>query len=319
MAKWLVLLNEKAGTLARASHEIDHAARVSELLREAGIEADVRVVPPQQIEPIVRESLAQPFDAIIAGGGDGTLNSVATMLLDQPMAFGVLPLGTFNHFAKEMGLPVDLDAAVRALATAQPEDLPVGEVNGRIFLNFSAIGLHPNMVSERERGRDPKKSKFLATMKAGWRSVFRLPLMFVRLTLPDREMRRLTPSVIMCNNVHQMRAFGVEAASESDRGVLNFYLARSTKPLGVIWLFILAMLRLLKPSRTFEVVTGSDVTIHMHRRRLTVSIDGELVRMSAPLRYRVRQGALKVLRPRSEIAEGAGAGSALQESEPNGR
>ena len=296
--RWLVLLNTAAGTVQRLGDK-NLAGRIEQLLRANEIEPHVWVVPAEQIVQLTQDATKRGYDAVIAGGGDGTINSVAAELLDSPVAFGVLPLGTFNHFAKDLGLPTELDEAAVALARGAPQYLPICEVNGRIFLNFSGIGLHPRMVSERERARDPGGSKMLATFTAAVRAVFRLPLLYVRLALPDRTVWRLTPSVIVCNNQHQMRAFGVEAQSVTDRRLLNVYVARATRPPGMLWLLIRAFLRVLGTSNLFEVIAAPEVTVRMHRRSITVSIDGELVRMRVPLRYRVRERSLRVIMPAS--------------------
>jgi diacylglycerol kinase family enzyme len=303
--RWLVLLNAQAGTIQRCGDD-DLPARLEQALRAGGIEPEVRSAAPSEIASLARGAVPRGYDAVIAGGGDGTINAIAAELLGSPIAFGVLPLGTFNHFAKDLGLPADIDEAAIALARGQPQHFPIGEVNGRIFLNFSGIGLHPRMVSQRERAREPGKSKVLATFIAAVRSLLRLPVLSVRLVLPGQTLRRLTPSLIICNNQHQMRAFGVEAQSATDRRLLNVYVAHARRPLGMLWLLVRAMLRLLGTSNLFEVIAAPQVTVKLRRRSVTVSIDGELVRMRTPLRYNVRENALRVIVP----AEGQGSNAA---------
>lgn len=294
--RWLVLLNAQAGTVQRLADE-PLPARIQQILRDNGIDAEVHAAPPQQIIALAREAPSRGYDAVIAGGGDGTINSVATELLDEPIAFGVLPLGTFNHFAKDVGLPMDLDEAAVALARGERQFLPIGEVNGRLFLNFSGIGLHPRMVSERERTRTPGTNKMLATFAAAVRSVFHLPLLYLRLAMPGRTVSRLTPSLIVCNNQHQMRAFGLEAQSAGDRRLLNLYVAHATRPLAMLWLLVRASLRVLGTSSLSEVIATPQLTVRMRRRNVTVSVDGELERMRTPLRYRVRERSLRVIMP----------------------
>src|SRR5688572_10994008 len=127
----MVILNQAAGTLA-ASSTGDEPDRIRRGFEAAGVEADVRTVEGPKLEETARSAKAEGFDAVIAGGGDGTLNTIANALAGGPVAFGVLPLGTHNHFAKELNVPLDLDAAVAALAGGSTADIDVGEVNGRI-------------------------------------------------------------------------------------------------------------------------------------------------------------------------------------------
>src|SRR5688572_21715864 len=242
----LVILNQAAGTLASSSAG-DEVERIRAGFEAAGVEVDVRNVQGPDLADTARGAAVERFDTVIAGGGDGTLNTIANALAGGPVAFGVLPLGTHNHFAKELSVPLELDAAVAALARGRVTDLDIGEVNGRIFLNFSGLGLHPMLVKHRDAQREALgRRKFFAMFVALFSVLRRLPVLRVRLWFGDTVIRRLTPSVIVCNNVHQMKVFGVENAASADKTVLNVYLARATKWWGVVWLIIRAAFRHLE-------------------------------------------------------------------------
>ena len=297
--RFLVLLNPSAGTLA-ASQSGDEARRIGDGFRANGVEADVRSVGPAELDGVAARAAApgSGFDAVVAGGGDGTLNAVAAALAGTGRAFGVLPLGTHNHFAKDMNVPLDLDRAVEALARGPARDVDVGEVNGRLFLNFCGVGLHPMVVRHREAQRAARgRGKFVAMAVALLRALRRPPVMRVRIDGPGRNVRRLTPSVIVCNNPHQMQVFGLHNVSYPGRGVLNVYLARSTGWLGLAWLILRAAFRTLDTARNFEALAFPELAISIRRRTLRVSVDGEVVDMQPPLRYRVRRGGLKVIVP----------------------
>jgi diacylglycerol kinase family enzyme len=300
--KVVVLLNQAAGTLV-ASQNCDEPARIRDGFAAAGVEADVRCVEGKDLAAGVAEAVAARADAVIGGGGDGTLNTIANALAGNKSgtAFGVLPLGTHNHFAKELGIPLDLDAAVAALARGVTKYLDVGEVNGRVFLNFSGLGMHPMLVKHRDAQRTALgRKKFVAMFVALIRVLGRLPVMRVYLSFGDTTLRRITPSVIVCNNAHQMEVFGLTGVSYADRSVLNVYLARSTHWLGVLWLIVKAMFRRLYTARSFESMVLPELTIDARSRHARVSIDGEIVDLRTPLRYRVRRGGLKVIVPRNE-------------------
>src|SRR5688500_1443894 len=195
----LVILNQAAGTLA-ASQAGDEPVRIRAGFAAAGVEADVRSVEGPDLERVTRQAGAEGFDAVVAGGGDGTLNTIANALAGGPVAFGVLPLGTHNHFAKELNVPLDLDAAVPALAAGTTTQLDVGEVNGRVFLNFSSLGLHPMMVKHRDAQRDVLgRNKFVAMFVALLHVLRRLPVVRVKIWFGDTVIRRTTPSVIVGN------------------------------------------------------------------------------------------------------------------------
>lgn len=296
--KLLVLLNPAAGTLANSSAG-DEPERIRAGFVAAGADAEVRNVEGNDLHDAVAGAVRGRYDAVIGGGGDGTLNTIAAALVGSETAFGVLPLGTHNHFAKDLGVPLDLDQAVTSLATGTTRRIDVGEVNGRLFLNFSGLGLHPLVVKHRDAQREALgRAKFFAMFVALLRVLRVMPIMRVTLEFGDTVLRRVTPSIIVCNNPHQVSVFGVENVSYSDRRVLNVYLARSTSPLGVIWLFLRAAFRRLDNAQDFEAMALPDVTIDTTNQHARVSIDGEVTDLRTPLRYRIRKGGLKVIVPR---------------------
>jgi diacylglycerol kinase family enzyme len=125
----------------------------------------------------------------------------------------------------------------------------------------------------------------------------RPPVLRARLQSAALNVRRITPSVIVCNNPHQMRVFGVENVSHPDRSLLNVYVAKSTNWPGLLWLIVRAAFRTLDSARKFEAFTVKDVAIHTRRESARVSIDGEVTDLPTPLHYRVRRGGLKVIVP----------------------
>jgi len=319
--RFLVLLNESAGTLANAKVG-DAPRRIAEGFRAAGVDADVRCVDPAILAEVAGGAATPDsgFDAVIGGGGDGTLNTIANALAGTAKPFGVLPLGTHNHFAKDMNVPLDLGDAVAALARAASRgamsDIDVGEVNGRVFLNFSGIGLHPLVVRHRDAQRAARgRNKFVALFVALFRVLRRLPVMRVRIDGGGTSVRRITPSVVVCNNPHQMQVIGVETVSHPDRSMLNVYLARSTRWFGLAWLIVRALFRRLNTARNFEAIALRELAVSTRRRVERVSVDGEVVDMKTPLRYRVRRGGLKVIAPQADAPDCAGLAPEIPASE----
>ena len=304
--KVLVLLNSSAGTLANSATK-DEPERIRRAFEAAGQQVEVRDVEGAKLEEVTRAALKSDVDAIIAGGGDGTLNTIANVVAGSGKAYGVLPLGTHNHFAKDLGIPLELEPAIEALARGEVIDLPIAEVNGRIFLNFSALGFHPELVRHRDAQRKTlDRKKWTAMIVAFFRVFTRFPLTRVRLITPDATVRRITPSVIVCNNPHQMKVFGVESASVPERGLLNVYVSRSRRRLSMIWLFIRAIFNSLDQAKNFESIALPEVTIDTSHRHARVSIDGEVTDMHPPLRYKVRETGLRVIVPRrNEASESA--------------
>ncbi len=108
----------------------------------------------------------------VAAGGDGTVNVVASAIAGTPRCMGVLPVGTLNHFGKDLGLPLELKEAVAAIARGMTCGVDAGEVNGQIFVNNSSIGAYPAMVVDRERMK--KAGREQVGVAGGWRRSRRL-------------------------------------------------------------------------------------------------------------------------------------------------
>jgi diacylglycerol kinase family enzyme len=242
--------------------------------------------------------LAQGARLVAAGGGDGTINAVASVMVDSGVPFGVLPLGTLNHFAKDLGIPLDLGAAVRNLATGRPMRVDVGEVNGRIFLNNSSLGLYPDIVRDREKQqRRLGRGKWPAAVWAALAALRRYPFLSMRLDVNGERLARRTPFVFIGNNAYTMQGLAIGERARLDEGVLSLYVAQRPTRLGLLRFAIDALLGRLGETRDFDVLTAPGFDIDTHRRRLLVATDGEVTEMSPPLRYRMRPGALTVLVP----------------------
>ncbi len=147
-----------------------HIARIS---GEVAVQVQVVVTKRgDDISSLAARALSERRHPVVAGGGDGTVNAVAGMLAGTDTPLGVLPMGTLNHFAKDVGIPLNLAAAVRNLFTGQISKVDVGEVNGRVFVNNSGVGFYPHFVRQREEQEKHGHVKRLAFMLA-LRSVIR--------------------------------------------------------------------------------------------------------------------------------------------------
>ena len=129
------------------------------------------------ISSLTARALSEHRYPVVAGGGDGTVNAVAGKLAGTDTALGVLPMGTLNHFAKDVGIPLNLHAAVRTLFTGQITKVDVGEVNDRVFVNNSGVGFYPHFVRQREEQEKHghlKRVAFILALRALVRRYFRL-------------------------------------------------------------------------------------------------------------------------------------------------
>ena len=293
----IVLLNVAAGSIDD-SRTREETRRVAAALHAADVEADLRVVEAGQLPDAAREAAGSDADVVVAGGGDGSLSAAAGVLAGGGKPFGVLPLGTLNHFARDLGIPLELEDAARTIATGHTREIDLGEVNGRIFLNNSSIGLYPRIVAERETERRRLgRDKWPAMLSAVLRVFRRFPLVTVHLRVEGRETLVRSPFVFVGNNRYEVSLFSVGGRDCLDAGELCLYLARVQSRGELLRLVLRALAGRLDQDRDFETTCFPELEVRTPRRSLRVALDGELVRMEPPLRYRIRPRALRVLAP----------------------
>jgi diacylglycerol kinase family enzyme len=153
----------------------DMREKVTEALRAVGIAAEVEVTPGDQLERRAKAAVASGAKLVIAAGGDGTMSAVASALAGTDAALGVLPLGTLNHLARDLGISFDLDEAAAVIGAGKTQRIDVARLCDRLFVNNSAIGLYPLFVADRE-GQQQRlgRSKRLAMFVAGLRTMARI-------------------------------------------------------------------------------------------------------------------------------------------------
>lgn len=253
-----------------------------------------------------RQALADGADMIVAGGGDGTVNAVASVVAGSGVRFGVLPLGTLNHFAKDLNIPLVLDEAVANLAHGVAMRVDVGEVNGRIFLNNSSLGLYPAVVRDRDQQqRRQGRSKWVAFSWAAIAALRRYPFLNVHLRINGEEHARRTPFVFIGNNEYIMQGLNMGGRERLDGGVLSLYVAQRPTRLGLLRLAFHALRGSLAEARDFDVLTATSMEIDTRHPRLHVATDGEVTLMQTPLSYRLRPAALTVMVPAPVAAQPA--------------
>jgi diacylglycerol kinase family enzyme len=235
---------------------------------------------------------------IVAAGGDGTVSAVASTVAGTGVALGVLPLGTLNHFAKDIGMPLDIDAAAQVIVAGRTMVVDVGEVNGRCFVNNSSIGIYARLVVERERQRRGGRRKWIAHAIAAvrvWSRYYRGLQVTVRGAGIHRTAR--TPFVFVGNNEYVLSGPEFGGRRRLTAGVLHVCMAPGMSRAGVVRMIVAAVFGRVHTIDDLESFLATDVTIDAGVRRLQVAADGEVKVMENPLQYRIRPGALRVVVP----------------------
>jgi YegS/Rv2252/BmrU family lipid kinase len=266
-----------------------------------GVRAIVHIVKNgADIDRLAKAAAESDADVIVAGGGDGTVSTVAVEVARAGKILGVLPLGTLNNFSKDLGIPQELKQAVKIIARGEIRTIDLAEVNGRIFINNSSIGLYPKLVVQREQQQRLGRGKWNAAFWAALR-LFRIsPFLKVTIELDGKEFIRKTPFVFVGNNEYEMDLYNIGRRPRLDEGKLSLYFLHREGRRGIILLLIKTLTGRLKQWKDFEAVSTEHLTIRTRRRRIRVAFDGETEIMNSPLEYRIRSKALKVIVPKRD-------------------
>lgn len=289
----VVITNKAAGT-----DEGDGVAAIKAAFDGSGGTARIVEAEGPDLTDAARDAIASGARIVVAAGGDGTVNAIATAVIESDRVLGVLPMGTLNHFAKDAGIPLDLPDAARLIVTGEASLIDVGTVNGRIFLNNSSIGVYPLMVRDRDRQRSRlARSKWWAMVRASLALFHRFPMFTVGITADGRASRHRTPAVLVGNNVYEFSSRGLGTRNELDGGRLGLYVVRTSTRWRTLGLFVNALFRRLDADGLCDVSARQAVTLEPEGDSLDVSLDGEVVALDTPLEYRIRPAVLRLIRP----------------------
>ena len=291
------------GSGSQRQHEL--AEIVTRIFAENGIGIDVQLAHrPADIPRFTRAAVQAGRSMVLAGGGDGTISTVASVLSGTKTLLGVLPCGTFNYFARLLGIPVDPEAAARACIDGEIKSVPLGEVNGRVFLNNASIGLYPALLREREETyKRWGRSQLIAYISAAWGLLRQRSHLEVDMIVEGKSKRFFTPMIFAASNPYQVEEFAMPGAPCIDQHKLAFYVLPPVGRLGLLHLGWRMIRKKLTPAKDFQLLCSEEAHVHTRRRAITVAYDGEFERMNTPLTFRLKPDAITVLVPRSSSRE----------------
>ena len=276
----------------------DALDRVRAALGKAGVDCEVVAVEASTCADHAADYSAQGATLVIAAGGDGTISAVAGALAGRGATLGVLPLGTLNHFARDLGVPFDLDEAASVIAAGKVTKVDVAEVNGRVFVNNSAIGLYPLMVIDREaQQRKLGRSKWLALLVASARTLARFGHQRLNLTVNGRSAQADTPLLFVGNNDYRLELPAAGSRESLSDGKLGVLVMRSKGRAGFVGATVRALLGRTRGNDMVRLDNVQTLRVDSRRSSLPVSMDGETNYMAPPLDFRIRPGTLKVIVP----------------------
>lgn len=312
----LAVLNRDGGTL-RGIDVDAFAERSCATLTDAGHRCEVVIVDGDGLLEALEAAVASTeCDVILAGGGDGTISAAAATVANTEKALAVLPAGTMNLFARGLGIPQNIDAAVKAFATGELREVDLARANGTAFVHQFSIGMHPKMLHERERiSFRSRAGKMLASLRAVAETFWNPPRMRVEIDTPDFRRTVSVASIGVTNNL-----FGeghLPYAEMPSEGVLGIYVARTRRRRDVAkFLFNIAIGRWRRNDQV-EIIEcrRARLTVLAHAKRFKCSIDGELRPLDETTELESLPGALRVLVPAGAAQASGGSSPASPPAE----
>jgi YegS/Rv2252/BmrU family lipid kinase len=255
------------------------------------------------IVELAKKAAEGDAEIICAGGGDGTMSAVASEIFKTDKTLGILPLGTLNNFSKDLKIPQNIEEAVKIIAENHTQNIDVGEVNGRIFLNNSSIGLYPHIVKRREKRQRLGFGKWRAALWASIKMLRRSPFFAVRLKTDEGERIAKTPFVFVGNNEYDMNFLNVGRRNSLTDGNLSVYFLHRSGRKGLFMLVLRTIFGRLKQTSDFEEINIEEIKIETRKKKMLVAFDGEVEMMRTPLCYCIHAKKLRVIVPKANDEE----------------
>jgi diacylglycerol kinase family enzyme len=286
----IVLLNAHAR--GGQAHRME--ATITAAFEQAGAPVIIRRAR-RKLPQAVQEALHEGYTTIVAAGGDGTIRTVAAAVARRGATLGVIPIGTFNHFAKALSIPRTIPEAVAVIVAGHRREVDYGTVNGRFFINSAAMGIHPLFV-RRRLAYERHIGKWLAIPVALIQAFRRFGTWRVTLELPDGHHQLVTPFIFIGNNDYQVEQLGLPSRRFIDDGQLFIYSLECHTRRHLLWLFMRSLLGGLHSEKYFHSFSAKHCRI-VAKGPVHITLDGELVQLKTPLDFKSHPGGLTVLAP----------------------
>jgi diacylglycerol kinase family enzyme len=300
--RYHIIFNPAAGTALNSGLT---TAALSEHFERAGLAFDIDDDDQTEMSERLARALAGPADVVVAGGGDGTVLAVAAALIGSDKLLAVLPLGTLNGLARDLGLALDLSAAIAQLEQLEPRAIDVAEVNGRPFLHNVIVGLIPGIAIGREliRGHTGLRTK-IRFIRFMWRRMTYAHRIALALRSDKSATRiELVQTLVVANNSYDQRIGTFMARHRLDRGTMTAYLIRSLRMRDALRLAFAMVAGRWRGDQVMEFEKVKELSVASKRKRVLVTMDGEVTRLTTPLNFRVYPRSLQVLAPPQAVPD----------------
>ncbi|RYY23538.1 MAG: diacylglycerol kinase family lipid kinase [Sphingomonadales bacterium] len=294
-ASLAVLVNREGGAAAAAGDALK--GDIEKAFEAAGVHAQVEMLAGDEMAPAIKRAAGKA--RIVVAGGDGTAASAAQILLGKKTELALLPLGTLNHLARDLGIPTDLTKAAALAAHGKAAKIDVGAVNDHCFVNNASIGLYPLMVKGRDDYRDRHGlPKWLAMIPASWDTLSRLRNQHLRIDMGEGEKPLVTPLLFVGNNLYSLEPGSVGSRETLQDGKLSIYAVARRSRASLLWFGMRAAVGLAHRTSDFEELgICREMIVQPRGGSVEIALDGEVRKMSGPLKFRIHAAGLRVVVP----------------------
>jgi diacylglycerol kinase family enzyme len=295
--RFMAVLNRDGGTL-RTTDLDAFGITMTEALEQRGHRVEIERVSGPEVEAAIAKAAASRADVVLVGGGDGTVSTAAAALMGKKKALAILPAGTMNLFARSLGIPLSLDAALEALADGEIRAVDVATANGRPFIHQFSIGMHAKMVQVRDSMNFASRiGKIRASARAALTTVLDPPSIKVSLRIGDAEILARSTGISITDNL-----FGeghLPYADRPDGGVLGIYVTIARQRSQILRYLLDVARGRWRDSPQVEIHEGEKVvlTLLSRGRKHRCVIDGELLPLDRQTTFEIHKKVLNVIAP----------------------
>ncbi|MBO6561018.1 MAG: diacylglycerol kinase family lipid kinase [Nisaea sp.] len=295
----VAVLNRDGGTFKTTDME-SYCDTLRRSFSARGGEIDCRPTSGKEIVDALEDAAGEDkYDALIAGGGDGTVSAATSIAWKKGKPLGVLPAGTMNMFARALGLPLDLEQAADALAEADQSPCDIATANGRPFVHQFSVGMQPRIIGDRNSFQYYSRiGKMIAGLRATLATFHRPPAFPARIATDDDRLEGRYSLIVVSNNLYGDGH--LPYADDLSGGALGLGQAAPLKPHQNLQLIADFVIGNWRANPDFEMAPARSVTLEFPKltRKAKATIDGELVRLEKNVELKIHPGALTVLKPK---------------------
>ena len=290
------ILNKNAGSYHLFGDEIKKI--VSKYETNPDNQVRFEEVEGKDLQKTVEDLVSKGTDRIVACGGDGTINTIASAIAGCDSALGVIPMGTFNHFAKDCLIPLGMDEAIKNIFEGGIQKVDIATVNEHVFVNNSSLGSYPLSVKIRDKRKLTGRSKIPAMISATIKVFSKFPLLKVKLVDKTESEQVVTPFIFIGNNLYELTGRNIGTRKIMNSGELCLFCVECRNRWELIFIILRSLFKSKNKAQTFKAFTGPGGRIETDRKLLLIALDGEIKKMKTPLEYGIKAGGLNVVLPK---------------------